>query len=281
MTTSPDRPVLVLGATGKTGRRLVTALRAAGAPVRPASRSSATRFDWDDEATWSAALAGASAVYLVTPEVAEPVHRFVRQAVDAGVRRFVALSGRGIERLDGPVFPGMAAGEESVREHAPEWTVIRPNNFAQNFSEDVWHAPVLAGRLALPIGATPEPFTDVRDIADVAAALLTAEGAGHHGRTYELSGPRGLTFGEAVEVIARVSDRSVAYEELTPAAYRDELRAAGASEEEVAALDAMFAGMRAGNAAEPTDGVRRVLGREPVAFETWAAEAAASGAWAA
>ncbi|WP_052850912.1 NAD(P)H-binding protein [Streptomyces avicenniae] len=277
MTNPTDSPVLVLGATGKTGRRLVAALRAAGRPVRPASRSSPTRFDWHAPDTWPAALAGASAVYLVAPVEEEPVGRFVRQAVDAGVRRFVALSGRGIDRLPPSFAPGMLAGEEAVREHAPEWTVVRPNNFAQNFTEDLWHAPLRAGRLALPIGSTPEPFIDAQDIADVAAALLT--GDGHHGQVYDLSGPRALTFGEAVAVIARAAGRDVAYEELTPEEYRGELLAAGASEAEAEGLGGMFAGMRAGHLAEPADGVRRVLGRAPVAFEEWAARAAAGGAW--
>ncbi|MDT0317202.1 NmrA family NAD(P)-binding protein [Streptomyces millisiae] len=277
--TTHDDDILVLGATGKTGRHLVGALRAAGRRVRAASRSAETRFDWSDQDTWAAALDGASAVYLVAPEDPAPVDAFVKQATEAGVRRFVALSGRGVERLSAEAFQGMAAAERAVRDSGVEWSVIRPNNFNQNFDDDAaWRPPLLAGRLALPIGATPEPFVDTRDIADVAAALLTADG--HQGQVHELSGPRALTFADAVRTIAEAAGRDIEFVELDPAEYRAELLAEGVPEEVVRDLDEMYANMRAGHVAEPVDGVRRVLGREPVDFAAYATEAAAAGAWA-
>ncbi|MCG3042074.1 NAD(P)H-binding protein [Streptomyces sp. S1A] len=273
MTTHTD-VILVLGATGKTGRRLVSTLRVAGHPVRAASRSGEVRFDWFDRETWATALGGAAAVYLVAPGDPAPVRPFVEQAVEAGVRRFVALSGRGIDRIPAGLFQGMAAAERAVRDSGAEWTVIRPNNFSQNFDEDLWHAPLRAGRLALPIGSVPEPFVDAQDVA---AVLLTSDG--HHGRVYDLSGPRALTFGAAVETIAAAAGRAIRYEELTPREYRAELLAEGVPEEAVEELDAMFAAMRAGHLAEPGDGVQRVLGREPVDFGAYASRAAAAGAW--
>jgi uncharacterized protein YbjT (DUF2867 family) len=264
---------VVLGGTGKTGRRLVRALR--GTPVRAVSRSTEVRFDWDDQDTWSGALAGATAVYLVAPADPALASMFVKQA--ASVRRFVVLSGRGIEQVQ-DAFHGMAAAERAVRESDAEWTILRANNFNQNFDEDLWQAPLLAGRLALPMGAAPEPFVDVRDIADVAAAVLTS--GGHHGRVYDLSGPRGLTFAEAVATIASASGREMRYEEVTPEEYRASLLAEGWPGEAADELNAMFAAMRAGHLAEPADGVRQVLGREPIDFQEYAARAAAAGAWA-
>ncbi|MFF7993533.1 NAD(P)H-binding protein [Kitasatospora xanthocidica] len=276
--TTEQHEILVLGATGKTGRRLVRRLRDGGLRVRAASRSSGTRFDWDDPATWDSALAGTGAVYLVAPEDPAPVEGFVDQAVTAGVRRFVALSGRGLDQV-GPDFgQGMAAAERAVRASGVDWAIVRANNFHQNFDEDLWHAPLRAGRLALPIGAVPEPFVDAEDIAEVAAALLTRDGLG--GRTYELSGPDALRFDEAVDVIARAAGRSIRYVELTPEEYRAELRADGHPEAAVRALDALFALHRAGHTAEPSDGVRQVLGREPRTLADYAERAAAAGAWA-
>jgi uncharacterized protein YbjT (DUF2867 family) len=267
---------VVLGGTGKTGRRLVGALR--GTPVRAVSRSTDVRFDWSAPETWAAALSGATAVYVVAPAdpgLAEP---FVKQATAAGTRRFVVLSGRGIEQVP-DAFHGMAAAERAVRESDAEWTILRANNFNQNFDEDLWHAPLLAGRLALPMGATPEPFVDVRDIAEVAAAVLTSDG--HHGRVYDLSGPRALTFAEAVTTIAAASGRELRYEEVTPAGYRAALLAEGFPEEAADELNAMFAAMRAGHLAQPADGVRQVLGRDPIDFTDYAARAAAAGVWSA
>lgn len=276
MTTHANE-ILVLGATGKTGRRLVRTLRAAGKPVRAASRSGEVLFDWSDQDTWQAALDGVSALYLVAPEDPTPVEIFVKQAAAAGVGRFVALSARGIEQLPPHSFQGMAAAERAVRDSGAEWTIIRPNNFNQNFDEDLWCAPLRAGRLALPIGPVPEPFIDAQDIADVAAALLTSDG--HHGQVYELSGPRALTFGAAVATMAGAAGRAIRYVELTPSEYRAELLAEGASEAVAAELDVLFAAMRTGHYAEPVDGVQRVLGREPVDFDDYATSAAAAGAW--
>ncbi|WP_328471401.1 NAD(P)H-binding protein [Actinoplanes sp. NBC_00393] len=269
--------ILVLGATGKTGRRLVPRLRAAGAEVRAAARTGEVRFDWSAPDTWPAALGGARALYLVAPDDPAPTAAFVAQAAEAGVRRVVALSGRNLDKLDENVFPGMLTAERVVRESGLAWTIIRANNFDQNFDEDLWRAPLLDGRLALPIGDVPEPFIDADDVADVAAALLT--GDGHEERVYELSGPRGLTFAEATEIIARAAGRQIRYVELSPAEYREELLAGGYPASAVDALDGMFAAHRDGITAETTDGVRQVLGRDPVDFTAYAERAARAGAW--
>ncbi|MFI0417620.1 NAD(P)H-binding protein [Spongiactinospora sp. 9N601] len=271
--------ILVLGATGKTGRRLVRLLRERDLPVRPASRSSAVRFDWSDPRTWEPATKGARAVYLVAPDDPAPIAGFVEQARGNGpVERFVVLSGRGIEHVEGDFGVGMATAERAVAASGAEWTVLRPNEFAQNFDEDLWHAPVRTGRLALPMGDVPEPFVDVEDVA-AAAAALTEDG--HAGRIYELSGPAALNFREAVEIIGRAAGRTIEYVDLTPAAYRAELIAEGYPEAVADALGELFAVHRAGHTVEPTGDVRRVLGREPIAFADYAARAAAAGAWSA
>ncbi|MGW0435222.1 NAD(P)H-binding protein [Micromonospora sp. NPDC003197] len=274
--TNDANEILVLGGTGKTGRRLVRTLRAMGRSVRPASRSGEMRFDWKQPSTWQSAMAGASAVYLIAPEDPAAANDFVTQAVKLGVGRFVALSGRGLDKL-GDFSPSMVAAEQAVRDSGADWTIIRANNFNQNFDEDVWRQPLLDGRLALPIGATPEPFIDTRDIADVAAMLLTSDG--HQGQVYDLSGPHALTFGAAVATIAEATGRSIQYVELTPEEYHSELLAEGCPEDVATALNVMFAGMRAGYLAEPTDTVRQLIGRDPIDFNSYVTRATAAGAW--
>lgn len=276
-TTRPT--VLVLVATGKTGRRVVARLRDSGtAAARPASRSGEVRFDWTLPDTWEPALAGADALYLVAPDDPSPVREFVRQAEASGVRRFVVLSGHGIEKAGEEFGQGMAVAEAAVRETGAAWTLLRPNNFFQNFDEDLWLAPLRAGRLGLPIGDMPEPFIDADDVAAVAAAVLTEDG--HDGKAYDLSGPRALTFAEATRTIAEAAGRPIRYEELTPAAYRAELLSEGWPEAAADALNAMFALHRAGHTAEVTDGVQQVLGRAPADLEPWARSVAARGVWA-
>ncbi|MFE0138295.1 NAD(P)H-binding protein [Streptomyces sp. NPDC059037] len=269
--------ILVLGATGKTGRRVVARLRDQGRSVRAASRSGETRFDWTERATWGPVLEGVGALYLVGPPDPEPVADFVSQAAAAGVRRFVVLSGRGVEVYGDSFEPSMAEAERVVRELNVDWTVIRPNNFTQNFDEDIFHAPLVAGRLALPVGDVPEPFIDVDDIADVAAALLTEDG--HTGRVYELSGPRAMTFAEAVAELAEASGRPMRFEDITPDAYVAELTAADVPTDAARALADVLSWLSEGHNATPTTGVRDVLGREPRDFSAYAKAAAAAGAW--
>src|SRR5690242_15492972 len=198
---------LVIGGTGKTGRRVIDRLDARGARIRVGSRSGRLPFDWNaDPATWAPLVEGVTAAYityypdLAFPGAAEAIRAFARLAVDAGVRRLVLLSGRGEEEAE--------HSEQGVRESGAEWTVVRSTWFAQDFTEHFLLPPVLAGVIALPTDA-PEPFVDLEDVADVVVAALTEDG--HHGRTYELTGPRPVTFAEAAELISAASGRPVRF----------------------------------------------------------------------
>ncbi|GGX66379.1 NAD(P)H-binding protein [Streptomyces minutiscleroticus] len=277
-TTSNDT-TLVLGATGKTGRRVAARLRLRGTQVRAASRTSRTRFDWSDPSGWDTALQGVDAVYVVPPPVPGPVHEFVARAEAAGVRRLVLLSGHGADTWGDSTFGlEMRSAEDAVRGSALEWTVLRASNFDQNFDEDLFHAPLVAGELALPAGAVPEPFIDIEDVADAAAAVL-AEPGRHAGRVYELTGPRALTFAEAVELISRASGLPMTYRQIPSAEYAATLVKEGWAEDDAHHVAEMFVLMERGVIAEATDGVATVLGRAPRTFEDYVVRAAAAGAW--
>lgn len=271
--------VLVLGATGKSGRRVAARLRLRGVTVRAASRSSATPFDWSDPTGWDAALKGVDAVYIVPPNVPGPVHEFVERAQAAGVERLVLLSGQGADTWGDSTFGrDMRSAEDAVRGSVLEWTVVRASNFDQNFDEELWHAPLVAGELALPAGDVPEPFVDLEDVADVAAAVLTEPGR-HAERIHELTGPRALTFAEAVEVISRTSGLHMTYRRISPAEYAADLVGQGLDADVARDLAEMYVIMERGVIAETTDGVADVLGRPPRAFEEYALRTAATGAW--
>jgi uncharacterized protein YbjT (DUF2867 family) len=274
-----NETTLVLGATGKTGRRVAARLRLTGTPVRTASRSSRTRFDWTGPDGWDPVLQNVTTAYVVPPPVPGPAHEFVARAEAAGVRRLVLLSGHGVDAWGDSTFGlDMRSAEDAVRGSALEWTVLRASNFNQNFDEDLFHAPLLAGELALPAGAVPEPFIDLEDVADAAAAVLTEPGR-HAGRTYELTGPRALTFAEAVDLISRSSGLPIAYRQVSPADYVATLVEEGWGEDDARNVADMFALMERGVLAEPTDGVETVLGRAPRTFEDYVLRAGAAGAW--
>lgn len=274
-----SQTVLVLGGTGKTGRRVVAALEARGVPVRAASRSGATRFDWADRATWAPALEGVGAVYVVAPDlgtagVTDDVAAFARQAVETGVDRAVLLS---VPVEGGVVTDDVLASERALADSGLEWTILRVRWFFQNFSEDFLRDPVMAGELRLPTGEGREGFIDAEDIAAVAAVALVEDG--HAGQVYELTGPRLLTFGEAAAEIARASGREVRWVPVSAEAFLAEQLAQGVPEGFARTLTALYAHLATDVLATLTDDVRRVLGRPPRDFADYAREAAAQGAW--
>jgi uncharacterized protein YbjT (DUF2867 family) len=274
MTNATDL-ALVLGATGTTGRRVVDRLAVRDVRVRRGSRSGRPPFDWTDDTTWSPVLAGVSATYLVyspdlvAPGAVEVVRRFAAAAVTSGVRRLVLLSGRG--------EPEAEAAERAVRDVAPESTIVRCAFFAQNFSEKGFEDFVRTGTVALPAPDVAEPFVDADDIADVVVAALIDDR--HAGQLYELTGPRLLTFAEAVAEIATATGRNVRYLQVTSDEFVAGLVAQGVPEDDAVVSAEIFGTELDGRNAHLADGVRRALGRDPRNFAGFARDAAADGVW--
>ena len=266
---------LVVGGTGKTGRRVIDRLNDRRLHVRVGSRSGQPAFDWNaDPATWAPLLQGVTAAYvtyypdLAFPGAAESIRAFGQLAGEAGVRRLVLLSGRGEEEAE--------VSEQGVRESSAEWTVVRSTWFAQDFNEHFLLPPVLTGVIALPTDV-PEPFVDLEDVADVVVAALTEDG--HHGKTYELTGPRLVTFAEAAELISAASGRPVRFERVTPQECTARMIAEGVPAEEAESLTDLFARILDGRNAHVTDDVKRVTGHEARDFGDFVRAAAATGVW--
>jgi uncharacterized protein YbjT (DUF2867 family) len=238
------------------------------------SRSAEPPFDWDDRATWEPALRGSSAAYisyypdLAVPGAPEAIAELAKVAIESGVRRLVLLSGRGEEEAQ--------RAERALQDSGAEWTIVRCAWFDQNFSESYFLDPLLAGELALPADGALEPFVDADDIADVAVAALTEDG--HTGQLYELTGPRLLTFADAVAEIARASGRELRYQPISMADFESGLRADGVPADVVGLLRYLFTEVH-GHNATLADGVRRALGRAPRDFADFARDAAAGGVW--
>jgi uncharacterized protein YbjT (DUF2867 family) len=273
--TIDTQETLVLGGTGKTGRRVVERLTARGVPTRIGSRSGEPPFDWEDRSTWAPVLEGVGSAYvsyypdLAVPGAVERVGLFAELAVESGTRRLVLLAGRG--------EPAAEQAEDAVRASRADLTILRSTWFAQNFSEDYWVEGIRAGELALPAGNVPEPFIDADDIADVAVAALTDDR--HIGELYELTGPRLLSFADAVDEIARAAGRDIHY---VPVSLQEFAAAAAAQDvpaEMIELLTRLFDEVLDGRNARLTDGVQRALGREPRDFDKYARDAAATGVW--
>ncbi|MFI6045388.1 SDR family oxidoreductase [Nocardia sp. NPDC051321] len=267
--------ILVTGGTGKTGSRVAARLEQAGHSIRLGSRSAEIPFSWADRDTWPAALAGAHSAYvafqpdLAVPGAPEALRAFAAAAKESGVRKLVLLSGRG--------EPEAAECEEIVQESGLDWTIVRCAFFAQNFSEGAFTDYILAGEVALPNGAVPEPFVHADDIADVAVRALTEDG--HQGEVYELTGPRALTFAEAVAEIAEATGREIAFIPVSRTDFVAALTDYQVPADVVSLLDYLFGTILDGRNSKTADGVRRALGRAPKDFTEYARETAATGIW--
>jgi len=265
----------IVGGTGKTGRRVSERLQSSGRRVRISSRRTDPPFDWNASATWAGAVAGCDAAYvtfypdLAFPGAAEKLGAFAELAMAAGVDRLVLLSGRG--------EPQAELSELAVRAAAPRCTVLRCSWFAQNFSEHSLLGPVLDGVIALPAGDVSEPFVDLDDVADVAVAALVEPG--HAGATYELTGPRSITFAEAAAEIAIASGRRVDYVPVTETEFVGGAVAGGMPVDEAEALADVFAHVLDGRNSSATADVAMILGRPARDFRDYARAAAATGVW--
>ncbi len=268
-------PILVIGATGKTGSRVASRLTALGHEVRPGTRSAAIPFDWEAPETWAPALQGVSKAYvtyfpdLAFPGAVEKVASLCETAKMTGLKHLVLLSGRGEHHA--------RLGEEAVRASGLGFTLVRAAWFAQNFSEGYLRDPILAGVLPMPGGDIAEPIIDIDDIADVVVAALTEEG--HMGALYEVTGPRLMRFAEMAETLSQVLGRRIRHVPISFENFHANVAQAGGD----FVADVFTAIAREtldGRNAHLSDGVARALGRPPRDFADYAAAAAKAGAWA-
>ena len=272
--TMTNTTILVIGSTGKTGTRVADRLRSTGVCVRSGSRSADIPFDWEDPHTWAPALAGVDKAYLTYyPDLAVPgsvdaIRTLTKVAREAGVRHVVLLSGRNETEAQ--------RAEDVVKASGLAWTIVRCAFFAQNFDEGAWRDEVRAGTVSLPVHDATEPFVDVDDVADVVVAALTDDR--HIGQLFELTGPRLLTFRDAVAEIGEAAGRDIAFRSVTIDEYTAMLAEHGLPQDFIWLLNHLFTEVL-GSKAALADGVQRALGREPKDFRTYARDAAASGVW--
>lgn len=269
-----ETPVVIIGGTGKTGRRVVSRLTERAVAVQPVSRSTPVRFDWDAPDTWDAALEGAAAVYityskdLAFPGADQQVGALAEMIRDRAVTRVVLLSGRGEE--------GALASERALLAAVPTASVVRCSFFTQNFTEGPFLPGVLEGLIALPVSPRiAEPFLDVDDLADVVVTVL-ADGT-QRGEVLELTGPEALTFPEVMRVLRRETGVAAEFQEISETDYVEGAIAAGYPDEVAQGLAELFTEVLDGRNRQTTATVEHVLGRPATTVDVAFRLAARSG----
>jgi uncharacterized protein YbjT (DUF2867 family) len=223
--------------------------------------------DLRERETVKRAVAGASRVFLVG-FIADPSHTADRMLIEesaaAGVEHIVKISAIGTG--GGGIAASHREQERLVEQSGMAWTFLRCGMFMSNALQ--WAPMVKAqGKVYSPMGHGKVAPISPRDIAAVAAEALT--GAGHAGKSYDLTGGEVLSVPEQVRILAEVLGRPLEFVDLPPEAAADGMRKSGIPDFLVDGLVELYKAVRAGNAATSSDDFRRVIGRPPQTFQSW------------
>ncbi|MEC7770857.1 MAG: NAD(P)H-binding protein [Bacteroidota bacterium] len=267
---------LIIGGTGKTGRKVVESLEFLNQNVRIGSRFSKPAFDWNNEDTWENALEGVDKMYITyQPDLAVPgalqsIEQLIRLAKKKNLKKVVLLSGKGEREAE--------LCEQVVIHSGLDYTIVRASWFSQNFSESFFLEPIQQGFVALPQAEVQVPYVDTGDIADVVVeALLHNE---HNGNIYQLTGPTTLSFKEAIAEIANATNRDIAFAPISIEEYVVAMKEHDVPADFVWLIEYLFTEVL-GNpmVSETTNDIEKVLKRKPKSFAEYVKETAKTGVW--
>jgi uncharacterized protein YbjT (DUF2867 family) len=277
------RTILVTGATGTIGSRVLDELADRNVTVRAAlrdpERGRATlpegvewaEFDFERPETWGTAFEDVDAMFLMRPPAISRVGDSITPAIDAaervGVEHVVVLSVLGAEK--NPILPHRKI-EKHVLDTDLDWTFLRPSFFMQNLAQTHREEIVDRGEIAVPAGSGETSFVDAADIAAVAAETLAE--SGHEGQAYDITGPEALTYHEVAAILSDVLDREITYDEPSLIEFVRHARRQGRDWPFVIVMAGIYTTARVGLASRITDDVERLLGRPPRTFREWAEE---------
>ena len=261
--------VLVIGGTGKTGSRVAAKLVQRGWTVALGSRTGrgegTVHFDWTAPESFEPACAAVRAVYLIAPlgelNPAPVMQAFIEKALRQKVTRFVLLSSSLLPE-DGPA---MGTVHGFLRRNAPEWAVLQPSWFMQNFSEGLHQTTIRnEGQIVSATGSGAVPFIHVDDIAEVAVRALIDQPA--HNRAHLLTGPQALTYGEVAAAITSVCGYAVRHENISTLELASRWTALGLPADYATMLAKMDEAISHGAESRTTTTVKDVTGWEPTSF---------------
>jgi uncharacterized protein YbjT (DUF2867 family) len=270
--------ILVTGATGNVGSRLVRALTSRGQTVRAFTRKGerasfegpveVATGDFADKTSLKEAMKGVTRMYLLSAghELEQHEANAIEAAKDARLELVVKHSVSGAQYKATDIPRWHRAGEERLEASGLPYVFLRPASFDTNA---FWWAGTIKsqGTVYGSLGNTALPVIDPADIADVAAVVLTTPG--HAGKAYELSGPESLTTEQQVATLGTVIGRPLKYVDVPDNVSRDAMMGMGIPPPFVNAMVGLVQTLRTLGRIEPTPGVKSLLGREPRSFRQW------------
>lgn len=287
-TTSSQPIIVVSGATGTTGKEVVKQLsQIKDIKVRAAVHSlekakelpgnvEVVQMEYEQPETVLAAFAGATKLYLVPPsdpnrDRAQLAPIMIEAAKKAGIQYIVLISAIGIDQE--PILPTDQVSyldvEEKVASSGINYTILRASWFNQNFISPVFFGPqIQQGMLTLPVGEGKTGWIDTRDIAAVAAKVLTQ--TGHENKLYNLTGPELLTTSEVTDVLSRVAGREIKFIDIPEEAYAQAVRNFGVREETIQKMLDLMRKWRLNVHDFITQDVEQITGKKPISFEQFA-----------
>lgn len=258
--------ILVIGSSGTVGSELTRLLRAEGHRVRATTHGRATGADrvhldlTTGEGLREAFEGVDKAFFLAPPGYADQyklLSPLIQEAKRRGLSKVVLMTAMGANAVETSPF---RRAEIELERSGIDYHIIRPNWFLQNF-HTFWLQGILRhGKILVPGGRARVSFIDARDIAAVAAKLLTET---HAKRDYDLTGPEAVTHDDVAAALSEVTGKEIAYAEVTPTDFKNGLVGAGVPADYADTLNMIFGFLREGYAAPVTPEVKNILGREP------------------
>lgn len=273
---------LVIGAHGQIGSALVTLLATQGQTVRRATSRAAAQpgevqVNLASGEGLAQAMAGVDQLFLMAPPGFANQDALLIPAIDAakaaGVRKVLLLSAMGADADE--AIP-LRRAELHLERSGLAWNVIRPNWFMQNFHTFWLHGIQTQGQIFLPVGSARGSFIDTRDIAAVAAKLLSSDDFVN--AAHDLTGSEALDHTEVAALLSKAAGRPIGYTEISEAAMREGLLGAGLPTDYAEFLLVILGAFKAGYAERVTDGVQRIAGKPPIRFAQYAQDF--KGHWA-
>ena len=278
--------ILVLGSTGTVGSLLFSRLEERGEKIKGATRrpEEASKmhpkreyvaFDFEDETSFAPALKEVDRVFLIArpgdphPErVAIPL---IDEMKKKKISKVINLTAMGIESQNDLTLRQV---ETYLEASGIDFTHLRPNWFMQVLANGPLFQDIQrTGSIHLPAEESAISYVDVRDVAEVAATILS-EG-GHFGKAYTLTGARALDHFEIARLLSDAAGKEIRYVPISEEQAREGLEAAGLSLDRVERLIGFYRLIRKGFCSPVSAEVETVLARPPISFEQFSKDHAA------